>query len=185
MTEQTVVEEADGQGIPAPETQDAQDQSLEELLAEFEGETIPEPTKTDEAPDPMKRIEELEQNLAREKTEQEISGLVSRIKGEDDIDPVLIRGVLNAKADSDPNLLKAFENKNTNPKAWKQVEGKLAEDIRSMLGPRIDQRVTEDVAAITAAVRGSSTKAPDPTTPNYSAMSDAEFEAEKRKQFTS
>jgi hypothetical protein len=44
-----------------------------------------------------------------------------------------------------------------------------------------DKDATEDRMAVSAAVRGTSTTAPAETPPNYGAMTDAEFEAEKKR----
>jgi hypothetical protein len=46
-----------------------------------------------------------------------------------------------------------------------------------------DKQATEDRETVAAAVRGASTRAPEGKAPNFAAMSDNDFQAEKDKLF--
>ncbi len=65
--------------------------------------------------------------------------------------------------------------KDANPRQWGRIKSELGREFKKKFDRVPDLQVTEDRAAVVAAVRGASTKAPVEKPPNLGQMSDAEF----------
>lgn len=180
-----VVEATDGQAKPGTEGTDARKaDDLDTLLAEFAAGTKsaskPE-TKTattTASEDVGKRVETLEKRLAEREFQTELQPILKRIRG--DISPEVLddselADLLDGRAKRDPRLADAWMNRHQNPKAWAKVEEAIGREISGKFAKLPDKAATEDRAAVTAAVRGASQKAPEGKAPDYSKMSDGEF----------
>lgn len=178
MSEETsVAEEVKEEPLAAPETPGAQEESLDDLLKEFEGvEDKPEQTVTE--PDDKlatleRQLRELQESQQRKEVADEITTLGATIRGElpsEIFDDATMRAWLEARAQEDPRLQKAFLQRHQTPTAWKKVVDGMARDFQSRASKLPDKQVTEDVEAVAAAVRGASTKAPEESDVEMSAM---------------
>jgi len=92
-----------------------------------------------------------------------------------------VRDKLLAMSVEFPESAQIFDHRAENPKAYeramKKVNHKIYEAARSMPDPEI----SENRAAVAAAVRGASTKVHKEEAPRYGDMNDAEFAKEKAK----
>lgn len=188
MTEantQAVVQDAPVPAQPGATAQDAPKDDLASLLSEFEKEAEPKPQpqpvpqKTAAQPDPVS--EQITALVAREEL-RDINDAVKAVRGEHEhVSERLVKGWLNAAAEEDPRLKSVFANRFKEPAKWEKALGALKREFAKEQSKLPDREVTEDVAAVAAAVRGASHKAPPETPPNYGAMSQSEFEKEKAK----
>lgn len=178
----------------AAETSAQDDVGLEALLAEFEGSKSETPatakpdTKVEAATDTdaKTRLDALERQIYEQKFQQDIAPVVQHIKGaipDGVLTDAEILDLLDAKAKRDPRLAAAWVDRSKNPQGWKKVQEGLARDFAKRFEKLPDKSATEDREAVTAAVRGASTKVPEGKTPDYHRMTPAQFQAEKDKMF--
>lgn len=197
MTEDTqaVVDEAKTSAKPDVKADNAQDKGgddLDTLLDQFKQEQ-PEPeakpkTEPEQKLDTgaVKRLETLEKTLAEERFQRSIQPVLKRVRG--DI-PAEVLGddeildLLDGRAKRDPRLQQAWLNRDKNPAAWSKIEQNLGRELSKKFSKLPDQGATDDREAVAAAVRGASTKAPEGKPPDFSKMSDNQFQAEKEKMF--
>ncbi len=192
---QAVVDDTKGQATPGAAGTDARKpDDLEALLAEFTAGTAdkapaPKPeTKTDTAATtaPDKRLEAIEARLARQQVETDLKPVIAKLKGsmpEGFFDDTEIEDYLAARAQRDPRLASAWQNRHDNPAAWGKVVDALGQQMAKKFASLPDKGATEDRAAVTAAVRGASTKAPEGKVPDYSRLSNAEYAEKVEKEF--
>jgi hypothetical protein len=85
--------------------------------------------------------------------------------------------ILNNMADGDPRLANAWAARKSNPAAWTGIIKALNADLQKRFQSPGDAAVTEDVAAVSAAVRGAQPQTPGNTTPadRLGHLSNAEF----------
>lgn len=189
MTEaptQTVVD-TPAPAQPGATVDNARADDLATILSSYEDETkpqpapqpAPQPKAATPDPDTITRIAAWE---SRQES-RDINDAVKTIRGEHDhVSDRLIKGWLNAAAEDNPKLKDVFANRFTDPARWEKALGALTREFDKEQSKLPDKGATEDVLAVTAAVRGaSSTKAPPDQAPNYGAMTDAEFQKEKAK----
>lgn len=166
---------------------------LESLLAQFEQQTTkPDPvspspqtpatqqqtTPAPTQPDPavMRVINRIER--------EDISRLVNEVRGDSDIEPDLVEAWIDAQARKDIRLQRAWLERDVNPQAFQNIAKGLAKEFAKRASKRIDPQVTEDRAAVAAAVRGASThRAPETPPPNYAQQSNAEYRRSVREQY--
>jgi hypothetical protein len=182
MTEQTVGNGIEAVAEPTVETPAAQDKGpdLSELLNEFTQSTAP---VTQPQPEPQKTTEtavdvEARKELASLRFDRDIKPVIATVRGDipkEVFDDFEVQGWLDAKARKDPRLQKAWDNRESNPAAWGKVEKALSAEFAKKFQKLPDPNVTEDVAAVTAAVRGASKQAPPAQQPNLGKLSRAEF----------
>lgn len=206
-TTQPVAGDASAQGTtPVASAENAggtKTQSLEDILAEFsstEETTPPVASKPDAKPsetqtskpaasvaDPeLKAIRDELNALKQVETRKHLDALYGRLRGDSNVDPDLVESYVNLKAQKNPQLAKAWMNRDSNPEAWLKVESQLGKDIRAKFGGgglTIDHAVTETKEAVAAAVRGASTAAKqgELSDKDVMNMSRAEFDALQRK----
>lgn len=111
---------------------------------------------------------------------------IKKVRGELDstlFDDTLVEAWLDAQARADSRLSNAWVNRHANPKAFEKVVEGLGRTFVKKYGNLPDKAATEDRAVVTAAVRGASTKAPEGAAPDFSKMSDAEFQKAKDAAF--
>lgn len=164
--EQTsVAEEVKEESQTASETTGAQEESLDDLLKEFESvEETTEQTET-ESEDRVAKLErelaELRESQQRQQVAGEIASIGAEIRGDlpaEVFDDETMQAWLDARAAKDPRIQKAFINRSNAPTAWKNVVGALARDFQKRAAALPDKQVTEDVDAVAAAVRSASTR---------------------------
>lgn len=185
--EQTVAEKVKGQTEAVAQadaaTDGAQGDDLDTILKQFE--TVeenpkPEQTETDDIDvksfvrDQMTRQSRADLDSAVAKV-KELSGL--------GVSDKIIKATLNGLAADDPRLTRAWQNRHNDPAAWTGVLKGVAKSLRSEFATTIDRDASEDRAAIEAAVRGASTKTPEPDAPNFASMNDTQARAEIEKRY--
>lgn len=191
-THQSVAAESDTATQGAGEDAGAQD-DFTALLSEYDGvqsQRVADPVE-DTGPAPLEqrvlelereRMSRLEQDLITE-TRGAIDSAVSKIK------PLLgalplnfpdkwIRGALAETAQEDPRFMAAFEDRVKDPAKWERIVVALGRQFQRELGDTPDRGATDDRAAVTAAVRASTSKAAEPESKNWSTMSNRDFERE-------
>lgn len=189
---QAVVEDTKAPAAPGAEVDNArgEDADLDTLLKEFE--TTTEPAKTQpeqkaEAATTTKaddgtsgRLQQVESFIFRQdmdKTIKAVRGDIAPEIADDD----LVEAFIDAQARKNPALARAWTNRYANPKAFEKVVGALSKDFGKKFSQLPDRQATEDRSAVTAAVRGASTKAPEGKAPDYHKMSNAELDKEWEK----
>jgi hypothetical protein len=183
MTEQTVVEEVKAEAKPSVEMDNAQDESLEDLMKEFE--SVQEPPKEAKGEQASEDIsedvrwvrnlrEQEEAKRHREAIEQTIGALKDGVDCPIEIPNEWWEGRLDVAARKDPRLTQAWLSRESKPEAWKKIQAHLKKQLESELSIRRD--LTDDRDAVTAAVRSAS-KAPvrESVAHDFDNMSDAEF----------
>lgn len=161
------------------ETETQKTQDLDSILNEYETKTQPAPAKVEV--DGLQEAVAFINDVKAEKEQSHIKESVNKIIGESGIDYDVAYGYLLAKANSDSAIDEAYKNSLSNPKEWEKVLSNLSGELKEKF-PDIDRKATEDTEEMVAAVTGSkqSTKAPDES-PNYSGMSNQEFQKELDK----
>lgn len=193
QTTQAVVDETKvpaSQGTEAPGAR-TDDGDLDALLSQWDQPSSnPSDTATPATAAPAaadkdaKRLDALEQKIHQQEFQKEIGPVIESIKQaipEGVLNDDEILDLLDARAKRDPRLANAWLDRSRNPQGWKKVQDGLARDFSKRFSRLPDPAATEDRAAVTAAVRGSSQRAPEAKAPDYGKMSPAEFEAEVAK----
>lgn len=135
-------------------------------------------------PDALKRIEQLERSLAEQKTAQDIKPVISNIRGdipENVLSNEEVLDLIDGRARRDPRLQKAWLEREANPGTWKKIEKALGQELSKKFSKLPDPNATEDREAVTAAVRGASSRAPEGKVPEYGSMNNNEFRSELQK----
>jgi hypothetical protein len=185
MSESVAVDNAEPE--VSAETNDAQE-DLDTLLGQFdEGTSQPASTEAETGGQQnvvtREEFAELQNTLVNQQYQTDIQSVTKVIKGDIDVpyvDDSFVETWLNTEANKNPKLAQAWASRHSNPDAFQKVTNSLAKQFQAKFN--IDHKVTSDMDSITSAVRSASTKGPEPETPrDWSAMSDAEFAAEKAK----
>lgn len=191
MTDESVVTETKEDQVDASEAKGAQDETLEELLSEWdEGAKVksePEPGKLqpNELKEFMADFRKDRQERQQEQTNRAIAEAVSTIKKdmETDIPDDVLRWMLSGRAGEDARLRAAWMGRDRNPDAFQKVLKGIARDFSASLAQKADEKLSEDREAVAAAVRGASTRASTSVeVPDFTGKSDQEFEAWVRSQ---
>lgn len=190
---QAVVDEADTQPQAGNEVNDARNQGddLDAVLKEFDTETKP---VADSKPEPKpgtdtRQVTQTDPALAEVQNyifRQDMGKLVEAVRG--DLDPNIfdsdtVEAWIDGQARKDSRLTQAWLNRHNNPQQFERVKVELGKSFAKKFSKLPDRQVTDDVSAVTAAVRGASTRAPESKAPDFSKMSPSEFEAAKEKMF--
>ena len=151
----------------------AQEESLDDLLKEYDSkrEAAESPKEADKPsiePQGADSIDvtalaTLEKRLNDQESREvrrELEGVFSRFSEGVQADDVDAEAFLNAKASRDPRLNKAYQERETNPKVWGEIEQVLIKDFQKRYGKTVDKQVTESRDAVASAVRSASTAAP-------------------------
>lgn len=200
-TKQPVVNEADTLAKPESEAEGARTDGpdLDTLLAEFDSATKTETVATKPAPaaatdtqpdkallDRLQAIEPVVQKFAQEQFKAQMAETIKDVRGDLDpevFDDEIVEGWLNARAMKDQRLAQAWLQKESNPKQWGRIKSELGREFKKKFDKMPDRNVTEDRAAVVAAVRASSTKAPPEQPANLGGMSNAEYRNHIRQQY--
>jgi len=196
QTTQAAVDETKVSAVPDTEATGARtDDDLDKLLAEFDGSkpSSPEPAKPEpraEAADDVKvatdEVLRARDEIRQDRFKRDMNDTIDKVRGDlpaDFYDNTFMQAWIDAKASSDPRLAQAWVQRHENPQKFKQVVGALGKEFAKKYGKLPDRQATEDREAVTAAVRGASTKAPEGKAPDFAAMTPAAFQAEKDKLF--
>lgn len=191
---QTVVDETNVTAQPVAEVTSARtDDDLDALLKEFDTETrAPEPaqpaTAAPAATDPALANETVLSEakfIRQERFQKDMDEMIKKVRGdlpEELFDGPLVQAWIDSQATKDPRLANAWANRHADPKKFEQVVSALGKQF-SKYGKLPDKQATEDREAVTAAVRGASTRAPEGKAPDYSRLTPAQFQAEKDRMF--
>lgn len=169
---------------------------LDKLLAEFDDskpKAPPEPAKPEpkagEADDLKAAKDEVlsaRDEIRQERFKKDMGETIAEVRGDlptDYFDDHFVQAYIDSRAAADPRLSKAWVERHSNPQAFKRVKGALAREFASKYGKLPDKQATEDREAVTAAVRGASTRAPEGKAPDYAGMSNAEFREAHKKDY--
>jgi len=169
--------------------EDAQEPSLDSLLAEYEE---PKEEPKVEAPQQVAPISPDVQSFMnrqiKKENDQAISEAANTLResvGETNLSAKWFEGQLHLAGSKDPRLIEAFENRDQNPSKWEGIVKALGNELKSDLAP-VDAAATESWNAVEASVRSASTSAPKQA-PSFSEkdlkkMSDADFETFRKEQ---
>jgi len=200
MTEeatQAVVTETPVSATPDTQVENAQGNDLASFLDEYERTATstqptqpePRPTTTDEPSVVMElksRLDNLEGEKLKQKNDQDLSDAVKQIKGDLDVPEFVVKGWLLDQAKNAKAVDKIWDNRDSNPAAFKQMIARMSKDFATttskVLGKQVDSHATEDRDAVAAAVRGSSTRAPEHAPVKLGSLSNAEFNEVVRQQ---
>jgi hypothetical protein len=196
QTTQAAVDEPKVPAAPGTEATSARtDDDLDTLLAEFDGSktSSPEPAKpeprveaADDVKDASAEVLRARDEIRQDRFKRDMNDTIEKVRGDlpsDFYDNTFMQAWIDAKASSDPRLAAAWVQRNENPQKFKQVVGALGKEFAKKYGKLPDRQATEDREAVTAAVRGSSTRAPEGKAPDYAAMTPGDFQAEKDRMF--
>ncbi|KKL05508.1 hypothetical protein LCGC14_2605340, partial [marine sediment metagenome] len=146
--------------------------------------------KSDEAPVSRVEFDALKNAMSKKDTDEGIAAAVDHIQeGNDALKGMPKRAVksyLYGLADEKPAILSAFGDRHQNPKAWEKAQVLIGKEMAKDFADMPDADLTAGVQAAANAVRGVSNTSPakdaELSNAQYSAMSDAEFEEQKRKE---
>ena len=199
QTTQTAVETtkppAQPGGAEAGARNDGDD--LDKLLAEFDDGSQPKPPPEPAKPEPKPgaaddlkaladEVRGLRTERQRETFRRDMDAAIKDVRGNLDpefFDDTFVESWMDAQARQDPRLAAAWAQRHDNPKQFAKVKETLGRQFAKKYGKLPDKQATEDREAVTAAVRGASTRVPEGKAPDYSKMSPAEFQAEKDRLF--
>lgn len=172
--QQTVTTNPDGTGAPNPDgtSGGAPGDDLDTLMSEFDSQTTttpqaPEPSQGAQQPTGLDEavafIHELKAKQAQEDLNKGLGDAVQAIKTEvgDAHSDQVVEGLLHVFAKENPGVVKAFEERGKNPANWDRTVKALLPKVQEALGGRVDRNVSQDREAISAAVRGATTIAPE------------------------
>lgn len=185
MNDPQTVATTDAGASPQTEDKGAPDPSIDELLKQFEAtetppEQQPDEIKADDLKEFVREAKADRTERLREKTDKAVSEAVKAVKGDLDLDDGVVKDLLYGRASTDPRFLRAFQMRHENPTAWEGVQKAFGRELaEKMVKP--DQNLTDDHAAVEAAVRSASTGSSDEAPPDFGSMSDAEFNTWQRK----
>lgn len=188
---QAVVDETKVPAEPGAEVTSARDDdSLESLLAEFDkgnpkqsepAKPEPRAEAANDVKDATAEVLAARDEIRNERFQRDMNATIKEVRGDlpsDFYDDDFMVAWLDSMAKKDARLAQAWGDRNQNPQQFARVKAALAKDFAKRYGKIPDKQVTEDREAVTAAVRGASTKAPEGKSPDYSKMTDQELAAE-------
>lgn len=193
-TAQAVVDEPKNPPLAGGEAVDARDDGLDDALKSFDEalkprtETPPAP-KPGAAPDEVASIKseltELRKVVFERQFKEDIDPVIKAVRGDipaeiyDDAD---VQSWLDREATADPRVSQAWMDRKKDPSGFNRVVASLNKRLAKKFGNLPDKLATEDREAVTAAVRGASTRAPEGKAPNYAKMNDAEYRESVQKE---
>lgn len=188
-TEKAVADEPKVESQTTTEESGAQVDDLDKLLDSFNKE-FDQGTK--EAPkvdakdttiaELTSRVDYLMNQMNSTDVDKAVDAVAKHIGEDLTIPKRAIRGILNDMAIEDPRLRKAYENRRSDPAGWNKVLKAAGKAIRNEFSGLPDKKLTDDREAVAATIRGASkTSSSEDDTPNFSKMSDSEYEEWKRK----
>ena len=192
---QTVVDDTNASAKPDAEVENAREgEDFDKLLAEYDEKSkpSPEPTKPEQtgATDDLKALADEVRGLRTERQKEtfrrDMDSTIKNVRGNLDpefFDDGFIEAWVDAEARKDTRLSVAWAQRHDNPKQFQKVVDMLGRNFVKKYGKLPDKQATEDREAVTAAVRGASTKAPEGKAPDFSGMNNAAFREEHKKLY--
>lgn len=193
---QPVVTDANAPAQPGAAVESARNEGddLDAALKEFDTVSppaaAPKPEQTPGTESDLKVLAEQVKGFVSEanaiRFRQDMDKTIADIRGDLDPDLVdndLVEAWLDTQARKDKRLAQAWTNRNANPKQFDRVKAELGKALRAKFSKMPDRQATEDREAVTAAVRGASTRAPESKPLDFAKLTDAEFQREKDKLF--
>lgn len=197
---QPVVDDAAASAKPDAQAQDARsdgdDLDLDKLIANWkdpadeQSRQSPEPAKpepkaeTDKASLDYLVQSKVDRTLADRQAAEDAGKYATELANEYGVTRRIAMGWLDQMAREEPAVLHAFRHRQPEPKKWERMWQSLRKEFgKEHKQSVVDPKATEDREAVTAAVRGASTKAPEQKAPDYSKLTPAEFQAEKERLF--
>lgn len=172
------------------------DQSLDDLLNEFDDQMKPAEPEAPETPPQtppetppetpsynpeIAQLMEFRNQYEADQARKAINDTVGQMQGLNetlkDMNPDLIEGFLQTRASRDPRISQAWMNRHSNPDGFEKVLKGLSDELAGNVRP-IDQKATDDHAALKAAVSEAPVQSA-PSAADLNKMSDAEFAAYK------
>lgn len=135
------------------------------ILAEFEDKQNKPKEKPAEAGGRMERaLDNIERFTEQQTVKENVSSInetVEYILDGDDVkaSSLVVKGMLNALADENPKINKAFQSRLEDPQAWEATKKWVKEKIAGELSD--DSGISNDIEAAKASVAGQNTEAPD------------------------
>lgn len=196
QTTQTAVDTTNVTAKPVVEVESAREgDDLEKVLAEFDNikakpapdQPKPEPSGT---PDDLKALADEVRGLRTERQQEtfrrDMDTTIKNVRGELDpefFDDTFIESWVDSQARKDPRLATAWAGRHSNPQQFQKVVDTLGRSFAKKYSKLPDKNATEDREAVTAAVRGASTKAPEGKAPDFSGMNNAEYREAHKKAY--
>ncbi len=168
MTDETVVE-TEVQGNPEAEAESSPVDTLESALAEFDKAQTQEEEKAstpelgvDEIRQTVGEVQQFMQDQRQKTLNSDLNALAKEIVGDTGEDIGFARGYMEYRAQTAPDMTRAFLGRHSNPEAFAKVKAGLKNDFAKSRQSKVDDKATDDVAAVNSAVRaGSTTAQPD------------------------
>jgi hypothetical protein len=166
---------------------------LDTLLAEYDEsrpKASPEPARpeptgeadTTRKPETDPAISQVQRYIFRQDMDKTIKNIRGNLDAEF-FDDAFVESWIDTQAKGDHRLGLAWANRHNNPKQFAKVEEMLGRTFAKKYGKLPDKQATEDREAVSHAVRGASTRAPEGTAPDMTRLTDQEFQAEKDRLF--
>lgn len=157
------------------------EKTIDDLLGEFDQKEKPQ-TKG-EMGEVVQFVKDFKQKEVQKDIRSGLDDAVQFIKTDETItvSDRMVRGFLNAMADDDPRLLDAFNQREANPGAWKEVLKRAQAEIKAEIST--DSKITDDVNAAKAAASGQTNDEPEPkkiTNADLNPLSDVQFKEFKK-----
>lgn len=186
MTKQTVADKSNEASKTTSDDSSAQDdldKVLNEIDQDFDKDTKVPEKEADTKKDDISDLRSTVDYLTSQVESNDIEKAVESISGALDVQVSkrVIKAYLNDMAIDDPRVRKAFANRYKEPATWARVLKGATKAIRDEFSNLPDKQLTEDREALAATVRGSSRTSSEDEPPNFSRMSDREFDEWKRK----
>lgn len=159
-------------------------QDIDSLISQYETSTTP--VQDDRINKVLEHVENEQAVKAQQQTQQGINDAVKTLKegSEAKLPDRFFRGAIHDAAQN-PDFVKAFENRETDPGSWNTALKSLSSDINSDFKSAEETSASQTQEEIASALRGSVTQASGGDgEPDYASMSDAEFEAHRQKAFS-
>lgn len=191
---QAVVDETKAPAQPGAAGPDARDEGddLDKLLAEY-GESQKSPPAQPEPKAGTGDLQALLEPIKGELNEyrqhrfrQDMDKTLHSVRGDLDsayFDDTFVESWIDAEARKNPGLGQAWANRHAEPKKFEKVVDALGRSFAKKYGTLPDRSATADRAAVTAAVRGASTKVPEVRPPDFTGMNNNEYREEHKKLY--
>jgi hypothetical protein len=105
----------------------------------------------------QEQLESLSRNAQRQALDQDVKAAVESVNKVVKASPMLIEAALNLRVDTDPAFERIWLNRYKAPEAYKEALEVIANELKDEFAVRIDQKTSDDVAAMKKATAGTST----------------------------
>lgn len=161
-----------------------EDVSLDSLLSQYHEtpKEEPAPVPQPEAPITAEFQSFMDRQIKKDNdlALKEAAALLRETVGDTNLTDKWFKGQLYLAGADDDRITQAFNDRDSNPGRWKQIVQQLGKELMKDLAPT-DQPSTDSWNAVEASVHSSQTSKSTETEPDWSNMTDAEFQAAKMK----